>query len=108
MLMALVTLVSMAWADQPGQVLLDCNTPVGPDQQVTVLKTANGLKLKELTTSGSVIERDLGIEEWQKGSLMLHERDASAKTTLWNTPHGWWVESISPGFRETSAADCGL
>jgi hypothetical protein len=105
MLLAFAFSLSTAWA---GQVLLDCNIPDGSDQQIQVVQSQAGLTLRELTTIGRWIERPLSQEEWKSNGLKLHENDPQTVTTLWATPHGWWVESNSPGFKITAPADCGL
>lgn len=105
-LISLILYVSISAAAPQGQIRLNCNTPVGPDQQITVLKTADGMVLKELTMSGKTIERPLSEEEWKSGSLTLTENSPDSVTKMWMTEHGWWIESKSPGWNETAPADC--
>lgn len=85
--------------------LLDCNTPVGPDQQVTVIGDGTSLKLRELTTSGAQIDRALSVSEWQ--SLTLHLRDDfGSHATLTKESGGWVTRSFGGGFNEVGDADC--
>src|SRR5438067_5199922 len=65
----------------PTGKLLDCNTSVGPDQQVTVVGDGSSLTLKELTTSGSEQDRALDASEWAARSFMLRD-DFGSPTTF--------------------------
>ena len=94
---------SMAFANS--QVLLDCNVSTGSDQQVQVVQNDNALTLRELKTSGLWKERSLSQQEWNKDGIALGE-ESGTTTTLWKTPHGWWTETNSNGFKETAEADC--
>jgi len=81
--------------------LLDCNTPVGPDQQVTVVSDGSSLKLVELTTSGAEQDRSLSPAEWASGTLQLRE-DFGSRATMTKESDGWVVhDSGSIGY-----ADC--
>ena len=85
--------------------LLDCNTPVGPDQQVTVIGDGTTLTLRELTTSGAQVERSLSLHEWASNSLRLRD-DFGSTTTLTKGADGWVVRSSGGGFSEIGNADC--
>ena len=85
--------------------LLDCNTPVGPDQQVTVIGDGTSLTLRELTTSGAQVERPLSLHEWASGSLHLRD-DFGSTTTMTKGSDGWVVRSTGGGFNEIGDADC--
>lgn len=101
---SLLMSASLSFAAASEKVLLNCNTSIGPDQQFTVVETANGLILRELTLSGSTKERAMAREEWKSGEIRL--TDKNGVTKVWSTPHGWWVESRSGDFTETAPADC--
>ncbi|HTL36042.1 MAG TPA: hypothetical protein VL326_23085 [Kofleriaceae bacterium] len=85
--------------------LLDCNTPVGPDQQVTVIGDGTSLTLRELTTSGAQVSRSLSLHEWASNSLHLRD-DFGSKTTMTKSSDGWVVRSSGGGFSEVGDADC--
>jgi len=85
--------------------LLDCNTPVGPDQQVTVIGDGTSLTLRELTTSGAQISRSLSLHEWASNSLHLRD-DFGSTTTMTKSSDGWVVRSSGGGFSEVGNADC--
>src|SRR5690348_3885923 len=56
--------------------LLDCNTfegGGGPDQQVTVIRIAGKLVLRELTNHGSTVQRPLDDAEFASRTLKLRE-----------------------------------
>lgn len=108
LLTTIATVMSMAWAGQTDNIRLNCNVSTGSDQQVQVIEAANGgYTLRELTTHGVWIERALSTEEWNSGGLKLTETDPGTATTLWSTPHGWYTETVSDGFKEGAEADCG-
>jgi hypothetical protein len=85
--------------------LLDCNTPVGPDQQVTVIGNGSTLKLRELTTSGAQEDRSLSVEEWSSGTLHLRD-DFGSHTTLSKASGSWVVHESGGGVSDTGDADC--
>ena len=86
--------------------LLDCNTPVGPDQQVTVIGNGTTLTLRELTTDGSQQDRALTIAEWTSEKLKLRSDEFGTKSTLGKTAGGWVLYSTGAGVSETGDADC--
>lgn len=92
-------------ADGGRAILLDCNTSLGPDQQVTVLDDGDRMILRELTTSGSQVERDLPADEWDARSLRLRE-DWGATSTLSKEDGDWILRSIGGGVNEFGFADC--
>lgn len=95
---------SLTHAASAPPVLLNCNVPVGPITQVTVLNTQNGLVLKELTKGGHELQRELSAEEWNSGTLNLTHEDG--RTRMVNSPHGWWVYSKEGNRNHTAPADC--
>lgn len=102
-----------ASADQTGTtILLDCNVfegGGGPDQQVTVIKKADGLILRELTNSGAMVDRPLSAEEWAKKDLKLRKDDFDGPDTinrLWKEDGEWLNESKGGGFSSYGNADC--
>lgn len=82
--------------------LLDCNTSLGPDQQVTVVDDGSQLHLVELTTSGAQVERDLSDSEWESQTLRL--RDDWGETSTMSKEDGDWVVRSSGG--DFGIADC--
>jgi hypothetical protein len=95
-------------ADGDGpSTLLDCNTPVGPDQQVTVIDNgADGLVLRELTTSGSQQDRPLSTDEWTSGTLNLRDDGFGSTSTMSKDGNDWVVRSTGGGVNEFGYADC--
>ena len=90
-------------ADGTGSAtLLDCNTSLGPDQQVTVMDDGSQLHLVELTTSGAQVERDLSDSEWASQTLRLRA-DWGSTSTLSKEDGDWVVRSDSGDF---GIADC--
>jgi len=85
--------------------LLDCNTSLGPDQQVTVIGDGTKLTLRELTTSGSEVSRTLSTSEWTSHTLHLRD-DFGSTTTLTKESGDWIARSTGGGFNETGVADC--
>jgi len=85
--------------------LLDCNTPVGPDQQVTVIGDGSSLTLRELTTSGAQVSRALSLEEWASHSLHLRD-DFGSSTTMTKDANGWVVHEVGGGVSDIGDADC--
>ena len=85
--------------------LLDCNTPVGPDQQVTVIGDGTNLRLRELTTSGGQVERALGLQEWAAHALKLRD-DSGSQATLTKESGDWITRSFGGGDNELGNADC--
>jgi hypothetical protein len=85
--------------------LLDCNTPVGPDQQVTVIGDGSSLTLRELTTSGTQVSRPLSLAEWASHALHLRD-DFGSSTTMKKDSGGWVVHESGGGISETGDADC--
>lgn len=92
-------------ADGTRQILLDCNTSLGPDQQVTVLDDGE-LTLRELTTSGSQVERALDLAEWESGVLRLRDDGFGSVATLTKDNGDWFLSSTGGGFNEFGFADC--
>ncbi len=88
------------------EVLLDCNTPAGPDQQVTVIQDGGSLKLRELTNRGSIQERKLTKREWNSGKLKLREEYPGEVNLLSKVEDGWFLTLRSPGFNFSGYADC--
>lgn len=89
----------------PTGKLLDCNTSLGPDQQVTVIGDGTKLTLRELTSSGSQIDRTLSMTEWTSEKLALRD-DFGAKATLTKSSGDWVMHSGGGGVSETAIADC--
>jgi hypothetical protein len=85
-------------------ILLDCNTSLGPDQQVTVIGDGTKLTLRELTTSGSQVDRTLALGEWTNHKINL--RDDGSTNTLTKESGDWIARSSGGGFNEVGAADC--
>lgn len=94
------------------KILLDCNVFLsggGPDQQVTVVQTADGLVLKELTNHGSMIERPLSAEEWASKDLTLTadpDDFGASINRLYFEKGDWMNESKSDGWHAMGMADC--
>lgn len=87
--------------------ILDCNTPAGPNQQVTVVMTKEGkLKLQELTTSGSWIERPLSSEEFESSELRLRDDGYGSISTLYKEEGKWFVYSEGSGVTDFAMAYC--
>jgi hypothetical protein len=102
-----------ASADQTGTtILLDCSvfeSGGGPDQQVTVIKKADGLVLRELTNIGSTEERPLSDEEWAKKDLKLRHEEfdgPDAVNRLWKEKGEWLNESKGGGWATYGYAYC--
>lgn len=74
--------------------LLDCNTSVGPDQQVTVVSDGTTYTLVELTTSGAQVQRALDPSEWESESIQLRD-DFGDSTTMSKQSGQWVVQSAS-------------
>jgi hypothetical protein len=89
----------------PTGKLLDCNTSAGPDQQVTVIGDGTKLTLRELTSSGSRVDRTLSMSEWTSEKLALRD-DFGATATLTKDRGDWVMHSGGGGFSETAIADC--
>jgi hypothetical protein len=87
--------------DDSSGTLLDCNTSVGPDQQVTVTSDGTTLTLVELTTSGAQVSRTLDPDEWASESLQLRD-DFGDATTMSKDSGSWMVRSAS----SLGYADC--
>lgn len=89
------------------QKILDCNTAMGPDQQVTVLMTSEGkLLLKELTTSGGLKTRDLSSEEFESADIKLRTDKYGSVSRLFKEDGRWVVSSKSFGYEQFGSADC--
>jgi hypothetical protein len=86
-------------------ILLDCNTSLGPDQQVTVIGDGTKLTLRELTTSGSQVDRTLALAEWTNHKINLRD-DLGSMTTLTKESGDWIARSTGGGFNEVGVADC--
>jgi hypothetical protein len=93
-------------ADGRRTILLDCNTALGPDQQVTVLDDGGSLTLRELTTSGAQVERPLDDAEWQSGMLRLRDDGFGSTSMLTKEDGDWFLSSTGGGFNEFGFADC--
>jgi hypothetical protein len=94
-----VLLISFA-ASAHATKLLDCNTPVGPDQEVTVLSQRDGsLAVIELTANGDQLPgRSLSSNEWTAKNIIL--RDGSSVLVK---EQGQWI--VKDGI-EIAPADC--
>ncbi|MES2856779.1 MAG: hypothetical protein V4692_12985 [Bdellovibrionota bacterium] len=79
------------------EVLLNCGTSLGPDQEVKVLSEDGVLYLKELTTSGRFVKRVLSQEEWDSKKLILRE-EPGVVSTFTLEESGYWL-MVSEGFR---------
>jgi len=86
--------------------LLDCNTSVGPDQQVTVIGNGTTLTLRELTTSGSQQDRNLSVAEWSSKKLSLRSDGFGSKSVLAKSGGTWSLSSTGGGINEFADADC--
>jgi hypothetical protein len=87
-------------------ILLDCNTSLGPDQQVTVIGDGTKLTLRELTTSGSQEDKALTVAAWSAGKLTLRSDEFGTKSTLTKEDGGWVMRSSGGGVNEIGDADC--
>ncbi len=90
----------------PKGKLLDCNTSLGPDQQVTVKSDGASLTLEELTSSGSFQDRPLSISEWTSKKLKLRSDEFGTKSYLTKSGGDWVLNSSGGGVSETGIADC--
>jgi hypothetical protein len=90
----------------PKGKLLDCNTSLGPDQQVTVKSDGASLTLEELTSSGSFEDRPLSLGEWTSKKLRLRSDELGTKSDLAKDGSSWVMRSAGPGISETGVADC--
>lgn len=86
--------------------LLDCNTSLGPDQQVTVKSDGTSLTLEELTASGSFEDRPLSLSEWTNKKLRLRSDELGTKSYLAKDGSDWVMRSAGTGVSETGVADC--
>jgi len=86
-------------------ILLDCNTSLGPDQQVTVIGDGTKLTLRELTSSGSQVDRSLTKTEWASHKLKLRQ-EFGENNTLSKESGSWVMRALSDGFNEIGNADC--
>lgn len=93
--------------DGSRRIVLDCNTSLGPDQQVTVLD-AGSLTLRELTTRGAQVERPLDAAEWESGELRLRDDGFGSVATLTKEDGDWFLRSTGGGFNELGLADCWI
>jgi hypothetical protein len=89
-------------------ILLDCNTSLGPDQQVTVLDTGDGLVLRELTTSGAQVDRPLSSSEWKSEMLLLRDEGFDSLSTMTKDGDAWAVHATGGGVNELGYADCWI
>ena len=87
--------------DGTSDTLLDCNTSVGPDQQVTVVSDGSTLTLRELTTDGAEVDRTLSASDWESESFQL--RDDLGDPTTMSKQSGYWVVQSASAF---GYADC--
>ena len=87
-------------------ILLDCNTSLGPDQQVTVIGDGTKLTLRELTTSGSQEDKALTVAAWSAGKLTLRSDEFGTRSTLTKEAGGWVMRSSGGGVNEIGDADC--
>jgi hypothetical protein len=92
-------------AQAHSEVLLDCNTSIGPDQQVLVIEDNGQLFLRELTNIGGTVQRVLTSEEWSSQKLSLRAANPGEKNTLTKTADGWYIASRS-AISEFGFADC--
>lgn len=94
------------------KVLLDCNvfeSGGGPDQEAIVVKRGDGLVLKELTNTGSMIERPLDQAEWDKQEikLRLEQFDGPDQVNRLYKKDGEWLnESVGGGWATYGSAYC--
>jgi hypothetical protein len=86
--------------------LLDCNTSLGPDQQVTVIGDGETLTLRELTDTGATVTRTLGLSEWTSEKLRLRDDGFGSTSTLTKDGADWMLRSTGSGVDETGVADC--
>jgi hypothetical protein len=92
---------SAAASTSGSKVLVDCNVFLsggGPDQQVTIVKTADGLILKELDANGSMKQRPLSDEEYQSGKITLTNLPddfPNDVATFYKSGHSWMYKSSS-------------
>jgi hypothetical protein len=103
-ILALSFVLSSSAFASSGAVLLDCNISSGPDQQVTVRATPEGLLLVELTNSGSVVTRALSQKEWASKSIKLRSESKFESGTM-KLVNGQWAYKIAGnmGFADCSA-----
>lgn len=66
------------------------------------------LTLRELTTSGSFIERALDAAEWESGALRLRDDGFGSESTLTKEDGDWFLRSTGGGFNEFGFADCWI
>ena len=90
----------------PKGKLLDCNTSLGPDQQVTAKSDGAQLTLEELTSSGSFEHRALSVSEWTSKKLRLRSDEFGTKSYLSKDGSDWVLHSSGAGVSETAIADC--
>jgi hypothetical protein len=86
--------------------LLDCNISFGVDQQATVLSDGTALTLRELTDSGSQVDRTLSLAEWNSEKLALRADEFGSMTTLTKDGSDWVVRETGGSVNETGTADC--
>jgi hypothetical protein len=90
----------------PGQVLLRCNISSGPDQEVTVHRTVEGLFLHELTTSGRRLNRALSQTEWDSRRLRLRAEFPGEENVLTGEKGAWTFLGQGAGVNIVVLADC--
>jgi hypothetical protein len=78
-----------AKAEPTSPTLLRCNLGFGPDQEAQVVVTEEGLVLKELTNSGSMIHRELSVEEWANKAIVLRQDTKYDRGTLEYKDGNW-------------------
>lgn len=97
---------NFAFANSETRTLLDCNTPDGPNQQVTVKETDGDLTLIELTISGMQVQRSLSKEEWDSRRLKLRDSDYGDISELYQVIDGWFLTVEGPSIKFSGYADC--
>lgn len=80
---------SVALAGQT-EVVLNCQITSGPLQQARILKTADGLKLEELTNTGSFKLRLLSEDEIESNEIRLRADSPFEAGTLTLEENGAW------------------
>ena len=97
----LFSVSSFAW---PTNALLVCNLSFGPDQQVLVRTTANGLILEELTDTGSTKRRPLSEKEFKSQTLQLRIGEPYDSGTLTLQADGNWLYNLGGAVGYASCA----
>jgi hypothetical protein len=100
-----IAFVSAAHAET--ETLLRCNLEIGSNQEVKVLRVDGKLVMKELTSHGSFVSRDLSEKEWNSGVLNLHKGEFVQEATLTKDEDGgWFINESGYGTTQMGLADC--